>query len=61
MKFIAKRCDMHFDSYFTSPNACQSFRGLCVHDSKFVEKLFQKLCSNASRDGSLSESTFFEL
>jgi len=23
--------------YFTSPNACQSFRGLCVHDSKIAE------------------------
>ena len=47
--------------YFTSPNACQSFRGLCVHDSKIYDKSFQNLFSSASRGRSLLESTFLEL
>ena len=57
----AKRCDLKKTLCFTSPNACQSFCGLCVHDSKIHEKSSQNLFCNASRYGSLSESTFSNL
>ena len=47
-------------SYFTSPNACQSFCGLCVHDSKIV-KIRPKLASRVSRAMDRSPNALFSI
>ena len=58
---IARKCELNKTMRFTSRNACQSFRGLCVHDSEIVDKSSQTRFSSESRKGSLSASTSFEL